>query len=156
MKACDFEVGDGVGAGGRGSETLVGHADSPAACIAAVRAAYPTANGATYRVPTPTGAGACTPTAADNCHQCYAEFGMEHADGSPGWTTCKLEASNLHTAGHMNTANQGAAAQPSCTNNGQSARACEPYDTVYGQQPTVRCSSTMYIQNCCCDASTGR
>ena len=35
-KACDFEPGDGVGAGGRGSETYVGHADSEHACIEGV------------------------------------------------------------------------------------------------------------------------
>ena len=58
------------------------------------------------------------------CRECYAEFGMEEADGcalfangsfvaatklncrwmfrrrSVEWTTCKMEAANLHTTNH--------------------------------------------------------
>ena len=55
------------------------------------------------------------------CRECYAEFGMEEADGcalfangsfvaqqfrwmfrrrSLEWTTCKMEAANLHTTNH--------------------------------------------------------
>ena len=119
-KACDFEPGDGVGAGGRGSETYVGHADSEHACIQAVRAGYPAANGATFSSQAP---GACTPTAEDDCHRCYAETGMEHADGSPGWITCKLEATNLHTTGHMSTANVPLPPPPFCP---RGALPCSP------------------------------
>ena len=131
-------------------QTYVGEANDPWSCLHSVREQFPGANGATFpaaQVCTPVSDGSTArpsgrtlttrsrvgPQGAPDgetanggvrtCRECYAEFGMEEADGcalfangsflaatnyccwmfrrrSLEWTTCKMEAANLHTTNH--------------------------------------------------------
>lgn len=101
-KVCEFEVGDGVGRGGAGgTETYVGEFDNPASCLHQVREQFPGANGATFAGSVcryGEAGGATENNGIRTCRECYAEFGMEEANGDTAWTTCKMEPQNLHQA----------------------------------------------------------
>ena len=75
---CSFVSGDGTG----GTESYIGDFDNRTACVEAVVAHYPVANGATYSDPL---------TTDDRGNQrCYAEFSMDSVDpsGYGRWITC--------------------------------------------------------------------
>ena len=97
MSTCpSFGVGDGVG----GSEEYLGDFPTSAACVSAIQAQRPLANGATYPA-------AGSMVSGQPNHECYAEFGMTSKIDSAGWSTCVLSNAGTQITAWENNGDDG-------------------------------------------------
>ena len=88
VMGCDWVAGDGVGGQEREITTEV---RDMAHCVEEVMAQYPQANGATARAAATTNGGAASGISRGDSnqeYQCFAELGMNTAEGSNDWHTC--------------------------------------------------------------------